>query len=239
MTIAPRLALALAALGPLACEAAPPTTPTSSPAPAATPPTAPRTAPTATTADDRLGTRPEGFGLAPGAPMPMVTIADIDGRAVDLKGLADKGPLLLVFYRGGWCPFCNTQLRGLATASAEFQQRGVTPVAVSVDRPDEATKTKAAWSIPFPVLADPDLVAHGAFQVGRVVPDDEVAMLKGKGLDLERASGKTHHTIAVPAVFFVEGGVVRWSHVDLDYKTRPSVPQLLAAIDRVRAAPKP
>ena len=57
-----------------------------------------------------------------------------------------KGPILLAFYRGGWCPFCNSENHALATAYPEFQKRGVTPVTVSVDKPDAEAKTKAAWA---------------------------------------------------------------------------------------------
>ena len=108
----------------------------------------------------------------------------------------------------------------------------MTPVAISVDKVDEASKTNTTYEIPFPVLSDPELHAHEAFRVVHEASEDEVARLKGFGIDIERSSGKTHHKFAVPAVFLIDAhGVVRWAHADPDYKVRPTTAQLLAAID--------
>lgn len=180
-----------------------------------------------------VGTLPDGVGLAVGSAVPDVSISDSEGRQVALRDLASRGALLVVFYRGGWCPFCNFQIRELTTAFPEFQRRGVGLVAISVDRVEEAAKTNATYQIPFPVLSDPDLLAHRAFRVTRLVDDAEVARLKAMGLDIEAASGRHHHTIAIPATFLVVQGVVRWAHASQDYRTRPSTAQLLSAVDQV------
>ncbi len=208
--------------------------PTSEP-PAATgsaralPPTKAYTNPT----PDEVGTLPEGIGLGVGTAVPDVSLSDADGHQVSLRELASRGSLLVVFYRGGWCPFCNFQIHELTTAFPEFRRRGVTPVAISVDRVEEAARTSATYQIPFPVLSDPDLAAHRAFRVARHVDDAEFARLKGMGLDLEAASGRDHHMIAVPAVFVIAHGEIRWAHANQDYKKRPSVAQLLHALDQI------
>ena len=146
-----------------------------------------------------------------------------------------KGPILLAFYRGGWCPYCSTENHALATAYLEYQKRGVTPVTVSVDTPDAEAKTKATYAIPFPVLSDSDATMIEAFHVVNKVDDAMLAKMKGFGVDLERASGKTHHEIAIPSLFLVDRtGVVRWAHSDPDFKVRPSTAQILAAIDAAK-----
>jgi peroxiredoxin len=194
-------------------------------------PKPPRTA--ETTAAPTVGVLPEGVGVPPGSPAPDAEVEfAVGGGAVNLASLYADGPVLLVFYRGGWCPFCNYQVHELATAWPEFQARGVTPVLVSVDRVDEAAKTQASWEIPFPVLSDPTLKAHSAFKVNFAVDDETVKKYARFGIDLEESSGQTHHTIAVPSMFLIDrDGVVRWAHAELDYKTRPTVEQVLAAID--------
>ena len=179
----------------------------------------------------KLGTRPAGLGLAPGDHLPDVSAADLKGREVKLRALNDRGALLFVFYRGGWCPFCNAQLRSLSRAAARFTALGVTPVAVSVDAPDKASLTRASWEIPFPVLSDPDLKVHEAFSVVHRASEEEVARLKGFGMDIEASSGRTHHAYAVPGLFLVgRDGHVLWSHVDTDYKVRPTTEQVMAVI---------
>jgi peroxiredoxin len=184
------------------------------------------------TARAGLGSPPADIGVPPGDRAPDASLHDVDGRPVTLSSLYADGPVLLIFYRGGWCPYCNAQIHGLTRAYPEFRERGVTPVAVSVDQPEEGATTKARYTIPFPVLSDPDLAAHRAFRVMHEAGDEEVARLKGFGMDLERASGRDHHVIAIPSMFLVDAsGVVRGAHADPDYKVRPSNEQLLQVID--------
>jgi peroxiredoxin len=176
-------------------------------------------------------------GIPVGGQAPDATVREADGREVRLREAGKPGPVLLVFYRGGWCPYCNSQIHELTTAYPEYQKRGVTPVAISVDRAEESAKTQATYSIPFPVLSDPELAAHRAYRVLHQVDEAEYARLKGFGIDLEKASGQGHHVIAVPSIFVIDGkGVVRWAHADPDYKVRPSTAQVLAAIDGLKLA---
>lgn len=188
---------------------------------------------------DALGKLPPEIGIPLGQPAPNVALHDAIGRVVQLGDLIKKGPILIVFYRGGWCPYCNFQIHEFAQAYPEYLKRGVTLVAISVDKEDEAAKTEAAYTIPFPVLSDPELLAHSAFRVVHRADEAEAAKLKGYGIDLEKSSGKTHHAFAIPALFLVDKtGVVRWAHAELDYKVRPRTRQILAAIDAAGLAPR-
>ncbi len=189
----------------------------------------------ATTPSDKLGTLAPNTGIPVGQKIPDAHARDLGGHDTTLSSLYAKGPILLVFYRGGWCPFCNSEIHALTTAFPDYQKRGVTPVAVSVDTPDQEAKLKATYTIPFPVLSDSDATMIEAFHVVNKLSDEQLAKMKSFGLDIESYSGKTHHEIAIPAFFLVDrGGVVRWAHSDPDYKTRPSTAQLLAVIDATK-----
>ena len=184
------------------------------------------------TPEDRLGKLPPGLGLKVGQAAPDAELTNVSGEAVRLSSLYAKGPTMLVFYRGGWCPFCNLQLHELAARKADFDKRGVSIAAISVELPSEESKTQAKNSIPFPMLSDPTLAAHKPFHVVHTPGAKELAALKGFGVDLEARSGQQHHTFAAPAVFLISPeGTVLWSHVDEDYKTRPSTDQLLRQFD--------
>jgi peroxiredoxin len=186
---------------------------------------------------DRLGHLSPGLGLAVGTKAPDVSLNDLAGHTTTLKSLYARGSTLVVFYRGGWCPWCNLQLHELASKQAEFKRRGVTLVPISVDLPTEAAKTQATHTLPFTLLSDPTLVAHEAFKVVHHANDAEIAALKGFGADVEAHSGQTHHSFAVPSVFLVSRpGVVLWAHADEDFKTRPSADQLLTLIDTLMPA---
>lgn len=189
----------------------------------------------AATAAERVGVLAAGTGIAVGQPVPEVRAQDLSGKDVSLASLYAGGPILLAFYRGGWCPYCNMEIHSLSVAYPEFQKRGVTPVALSVDRPEAEATLKATYTIPFPVLSDPDAHAIEAFHLIKNVSPEELAKMRSFGIDLEAYSGRTHHQIAIPALFLIDRtGVVRWAHSDPDFKVRPSTAQILAAIDAAK-----
>lgn len=184
-------------------------------------------------AADALGTRPDGVGLAAGSPMPAFTLSNAFGKPVSSAELQQHGALLIVFYRGGWCPYCNLQIRQLTEAWPEFQRRKVTPVLISVDQVDAAALAQRSYDIPFPVLSDPALQAHDAFKVTMTLDAATYQAYRGYGLDIEQWSGRDHHKFAVASAFLVDtSGTIRWAHASPDYKVRPSPAQLLAVIDQ-------
>jgi peroxiredoxin len=181
---------------------------------------------------DRVGVLAPNTGIPVGQKVPDVHVRDLDGKDVALSSLYAKGPILLAFYRGGWCPYCNSEIHALTTAYPEYQKRGVTPVAVSVDKPDAEVTMRATYAVPFPILSDDNAVVIEAFHVVKHLGDDELAKYKSFGVDLESYSGRTHHEIAIPALFLIDrSGTVRWAHSDPEYKVRPSTTQILGAID--------
>ncbi len=239
------LALTTVALVTSACASAP--APAVAPAPAPTTPPAPPPAPEpvateapkpmgpqlTATPDDKLGTAPANLGLKIGAKAPSMTLPEARGGTVKLAEVYAKGPTFVVFYRGGWCPFCNLQVHQLQAAKKDFDAKGVNIVAISVDKPTEEAKMQAKQEATFPFLSDPKLAAHKAFNVVHVPGADEKAGLAKYGVDLESYSGEKHGNFAVPAVFLVDRkGIVRFVHIDDDYKTRPSPAQLLAVVEK-------
>jgi peroxiredoxin len=226
----------------VACEAkaAPPRSPTSvdstpAAAPAAKPPAAmkPPDFKLAETPSDQLGTAPSGFGLKVGDKAPDATLPEISGSARSLAQLYAQRRTLVVFYRGGWCPFCNLQLHDYALAKPEFDKRGIQIVAISVDQPSEEAKTQAKHQVPFTMLSDSKLVAHRAYHVVHVPGDAERKAFASYHIDLAAYSGESHGDFAVPAIFLVDRDTtVRFVHVDEDYKTRPSAMQMLGVVDR-------
>jgi peroxiredoxin len=186
------------------------------------------------TPPERLGTAPSGLGLAVGEVAPSTVLEEVGGAQRSLGSLYAKGPTLLVFYRGGWCPFCNLQLHELTQLAPALEKRGVQVVAISVDLPSVEAKTRAQHGVPFVLLSDPKLRAHAAFHVVHVAAEAERQALAGFGIELAKFSGETHHSFAVPSIFLVDKhGIIRFAHVDEDFKTRPSGKQLLDVVARL------
>jgi peroxiredoxin len=187
---------------------------------------------TNTTTPDELGRNENDLGLKAGESVPAFESNTYDGESINLDNLLANGSIMVIFYRGGWCPFCNYQVRQITEAFDKFQQRNVTPVLISVDNIDGAMLIKEAYEIPFPVLSDSNLAAHESFKTVIELDNSKYEKYKKFGVDLEAWSGLEHHKMAAPGIFLVNGEAqVLWSHVALDFKTRPNVEQLLSVID--------
>src|ERR1700688_4386736 len=104
-------------------------------------------------------------GLAVGDPAPDFTLLDAAGRPVTLSELLTDGPVVLTFYRGEWCPFCNIQIRHLEQALPSFQKYGATLVAISPQAPDHSLSLTEKYELKFPVLADLDQAVIQAYNV--------------------------------------------------------------------------
>ena len=181
-----------------------------------------------------IGTLPDGIGVAVGKAAPSAKLKNYDDEDIELSSQWAKRRMLLVFYRGGWCPFCNFQIREFTTRAGDLRKRNLNVVFVSVDKPSEATKSRDHHDLPFQFLSDSDLVLHKAYKVGFHVDEATRERLKKKGIDIERSSGKDHHTIAVPSLFLIDKGKVKWAHADTDYKKRPRLSKVLKAIDAAK-----
>ena len=185
-----------------------------------------------TTNQSDLGVREDNIGLAVGNQVSEFVINDHTGKPTSLTSLQERGKLLVIFYRGGWCPFCNVQIRQLTEAWPEFEKRGVIPVLISADKPDAAALASSKYEIPFPVLSDSDLIAHNIFQVTSKLDQKTVEKYKKYGMSLKDWNGKDHNSFAVASAFIVNSaGKVEWAHSSKDYRKRPSVEQLLTVID--------
>lgn len=190
------------------------------------PPAARHTAQTSipTTAD---AVRP----LLVGARTPQVTLRDAEGRPVSLRTLLAEKPTVLVFYRGGWCMYCNTHLGQLKQAEARVLESGWQIVAVSPDRPEKLRESLQKHEVNYTLLSDSDMAAAQAFGIAFQVDDETVTKYQGYGIDLDDASGRAHHLLPVPSVFLVDAeGVIVFQYVNPDYTVRLHPDVLLAAI---------
>jgi len=168
--------------------------------------------------------------LAEGSPAPAFVVRKPDGAdwRFDPGGL--RSPVMLIFYRGGWCPYCNAHLAALREAETELKQMGFEVLFLSADRP-ETLHASLKEPVPgYTLLSDSRMQAARAFGIAFRVDDATVRRYREHGIDLEAASGETHHELPVPAVFLVDQrGVIRFVHANPDYKVRISATELLAA----------
>jgi len=165
-----------------------------------------------------------------GAEVPDVTLATGDGQAFDLQAAVAKQPTVIIFYRGGWCPYCNLDLRQLQAAEPELLKLGYRILAISPDRPAKLVESLAKQELTYTLLSDASMAAAKAFGIAFRVDDETIELYKGYGIDLEAASGEKHHLLPVPAVYIAgTDGRVNFVYVNPDYKVRLAPEVLIAA----------
>jgi peroxiredoxin len=159
--------------------------------------------------------------LDKGANVPKLMLKAVDGKAFDLNAAVAKKPTVLIFYRGGWCPFCNTQLSGLVGIVKDLTDAGYQLLAVSPDKPEELAKTMEKDKLTYTLLSDSDAAAIQAFGLAFKAPSTQFNML-------EQYSGATHHALPVPAVYILgTDGTIKFVHFDPDYKVRMDPAKIL------------
>ena len=172
--------------------------------------------------------------LRVGQTAPDFTLPDATGRPVSLASLLASGPVVLVFYRGNWCPYCNVQLRAYNQALDQFNALGATLVAVSPQTADLTQLTAEEKELRFPVLSDVgNAVAQQyglAYQVGEAL----YGALHGVGIDLAAYNGDDSGELPLTGSFVIApNGTVAWAATEANFKLRPDPAVLLEALARL------
>lgn len=163
-----------------------------------------------------------------GQKVPAVEVIRADGRRVNLSAEIIGKPTILIFYRGGWCPYCNTHLGKLAEIQNNLIQLGMNLVAICPDRPQILENTIKKHQLKFTVYSDSSMQAAAAFGLAFRVDDATLEKYKEYGIDLEEASGYSHHLLPVPAAYVIDReGVIRFLYYNPDYKVRVEPKALL------------
>ncbi|MFD8594391.1 peroxiredoxin-like family protein [Kitasatospora sp. NPDC059646] len=170
--------------------------------------------------------------LAVGAKAPSFTLPSATGRSVALADLLADGPVVLTFYRGAWCPYCNIALRSLQQHHDAVAARGARLVAVTPQVPDESLTQAEKNGLAFEVLSDLGCDTAARYGLAFDLPEDLAAAYARAGIDLERSNAGHPRTLPIPATYVIDRtGTVRWAFVDADYTARAEPADILAALD--------
>jgi peroxiredoxin len=160
----------------------------------------------------------------------MAPLQNAKGESVSLAEATKGKTSVVVFYRGGWCPYCNTHLAELAKIQPELTAKGVQIIAISPDSSETVAKQTMEKPLPYTVLSDSKHSAAKAMGVAFAVDAETQGKLKGYGIDLVKASGNSEQILPVPAVFVVNPeGRIAFAHANPDYTKRLSGEEILAA----------
>jgi peroxiredoxin len=168
--------------------------------------------------------------LLPGMKAPAFSVHDLSNNPVAFNPDGMEKPLIITFFRGGWCPYCNLHLAELRHVEKALTDMGFAIWFISIDRPELLYASLENPDIGYTMYSDSSLEATRAFGIAFKVNDETVRKYQGYGIDLEAVSGESHHVLPAPSTFLVGvDGVVRFQYTNPDYTVRLSPNVLLAA----------
>lgn len=172
-----------------------------------------------------------GRALKAGDVAPGFTLNDPDGAPISSADLLAKGPLVVSFYRGVWCPYCNMELQALQAVLPEFRKAGASLVAVSPQNPVNSRKSVRNNGLDFPILSDPHNDVAAKFGLRFELPDYLVELYKSLKNDLPNFNGDDSWTLPMPGRFVIgQDGVIRYAEVNPDYTRRPEPEEMLPVL---------
>jgi peroxiredoxin len=167
---------------------------------------------------------------------PEFTLNDPDGNPVSSTVQLAKGPLVISFYRGVWCPYCNLELQALQAALPEIEARGASLVAISPQTAPNSRKSQRENKLAFPILSDEKSWVAAAFGLRFSLPDYLIELYKGFKNDLPTFNDDPAWVLPMPARFVIgTDGTIAYAEVNPDYTQRPDPSELLPVLDRLDA----
>jgi peroxiredoxin len=173
--------------------------------------------------------------LAVGQKAPDFSLPDAHGKVVALSSLLAKGPVVVTFYRGGWCPFCDLQLRAYQGVLSQIHDLGAELVAISPQTPDYALSDVEKKQLTFPVLTDKGNGVARKFGLVFSLSETMRALQTNFGNPTTKFNGDDSWELPMPGTFVIDrGGVVRLAHVDPNYMNRLEPAAILEALRAAR-----
>ncbi|TWI97133.1 peroxiredoxin [Mucilaginibacter frigoritolerans] len=172
------------------------------------------------------------IGLKSGDIAPKFTAVDNMGKTLSLKSLLKSHKaVVLFFYRGQWCPYCNKQIKELQDSLQLLTGKGAYVVGVTPETSENINKTIDKTHASFSIIQDKGYTIMKAYQVNYTVDAELLGKLKNYGVDLEKNNGNTDHVLPVPATYVIDqSGKITYVHFDKDYTKRASVKSIMAAL---------
>ena len=185
-------------------------------------------------ADESLASSLPDPGIKVGEMAPDFTLKNAFGEEINLKQELKKGPVILVFYRGAWCPFCNMHLHVLQQSLPQFKKYGAQLITITPQTPDKSAEQIGKDGYPFQVLSDLNSQVMKDYKLYFEIPDDLVSVYRHVGLDIEAFNGKGRNVLPVPGSFVIDkDGIVRAMQARTDYKLRMEPEAIIDALMQI------
>lgn len=179
-----------------------------------------------------------GLALRAGDRAPDFVLKDADGTDFSSAALLKNGPLVVTFYRGVWCPYCNLDLQALQEALPAVSERGAQLVAISPQTRSNSRKSQRDNKTTFPILSDPGNEVAARFGLRFRLPDYLIGLYRDTFKnDLSQINGDSSWTLPMPARYVIgQDGVIAYAEVNPDYTRRPDPQELLPVLEALKSA---
>lgn len=185
--------------------------------------------------EELIASGAEGRALKVGDIAPAFSLPDADGNLISSTLLLAKGPLVVSFYRGIWCPFCNLELTALEAARPDIASRGASVVGISEQTAPNSRKSQRQNGLGFPILGDHAGEVAAQFGVRWTLPDYLRETHKALGADLSHFNGEDSWTLPMPARFVIaRDGRIVYAAVNADYTRRPEPSAILPILEQLQ-----
>ncbi len=166
---------------------------------------------------------------------PVFVLPDTEGKPVSSLELLQAGPLVLTFYRGSWCPYCNLELQSLEEAAPAIRTRGATLVAISAQTAVNSRKSRRDSKLSFPILTDQGASVADMFGIRWTLPPRLQEAYQALGVDLPMFNGEDSWALPMPARYVIgQDGQIAYAEISPDYTVRPEPSEMLPTLDRLK-----
>ncbi|HTZ01494.1 MAG TPA: peroxiredoxin-like family protein [Xanthobacteraceae bacterium] len=175
--------------------------------------------------------------LKAGDRAPPIVLGNAKGAIVDVKALLARGPVIVTFYRGGWCPFCNLELKAFQQILPEIKAAGASLVAISPEKPDDTLSTAEKNALDFEVLSDVGQTVGRAFGLVYVFSEELKQTYRQFGLDIPGKNGADEWALPIAATYVIgRDGRIVYAYTDADYRDRAEPADVLKALSAASLA---
>jgi peroxiredoxin len=175
--------------------------------------------------------------LKAGHRAPAIVLGNAHGRTVNVDTQLKNGPVVVTFYRGGWCPYCNLELRAFQQILPDIEAAGASLIAISPEKPDDTLTTAQKNSLSFEVLSDVGQKVGRAFGLVYQFSDELKSAYGGFGLDIPAKNGADEWALPISATYVIDrDGMIIYAYTDPDYRDRADPLDVLKVLKQQPAA---
>lgn len=183
--------------------------------------------------EDLIKTQIAEQSLKIGDVVPDFTLNNASGKSVNFQSLLAQGKIVISFYRGGWCPYCNLELRALEQSLPQIKALGANLVAISPETPDNSLSTSEKNNLTFEILSDLQNQVAQKFGLVFTLPEELRPIYSQFGIDIPAYNGDSSFELPLPATYVVDtDGKVIHSFVNADYTQRLDPQVILTALEK-------